>query len=253
MPAVAGLRTALACAVALGRPSPEPARLRAIAELARAAGRAPTDGAWVAEAEVKGLLADGGIAVPAGGEASDLDGCVELADEIGWPVALKLSAPGLTHKSDAGALALGARERGRARRGVPAPCRGRPSPSGATFMVERMEAGGVELFVAARADAVVPALVVGLGGIWAEAFDDVAIVPLPAEPERVEAALRSLRGAAALTGGRGGEPVDLGALAGLAARAGELLIERGLALLELNPVLARADGAIALDAVARRA
>ena len=68
---------------------------------------------------------------------------------------------------------------------------------------------GVELLIAARADAVVPALVVGLGGIWAEALDDVAIVPLPADAERVEAAIRSLRGAAALAGGRGREPVDL--------------------------------------------
>ena len=53
---------------------------------------------------------------------------------------------------------------------------------------------GVQLLVAARADAVVPALVVGLGGIWAEALDDVAIVPLPADAERVEKAVLSLRG-----------------------------------------------------------
>ena len=106
--------------------------------------------------------------------------------------------------------------------------------------------------IAARADAVVPALVVGLGGIWTEAFDDVASSRCPRRPTRVEAALRSLRGAAALTGERGGDGVDLAALAELAARVGELLIERGLSLLELNPVVARPDGAVALDALARR-
>ena len=56
---------------------------------------------------------------------------------------------------------------------------------------------GAELIVAVRRDAVVPALVIGLGGVYAEAFDDVAVVPLPATPERVEAALARLRGAAA--------------------------------------------------------
>ena len=63
--------------------------------------------------------------------------------------------------------------------------------------------------MAARRDAVVPALVVGLGGVWTEIHDDVAVVPLPATPERVEAALRSLRGAGILTGARGGTPLDL--------------------------------------------
>ena len=112
---------------------------------------------------------------------------------------------------------------------------------------------GVEVVVAARADAVVPALVVGLGGIWTEALDDVAVVPLPATPARVEAALRSLRGAPLLTGGRGLEPVALADLAELAARAGEVLLAERLALLELNPVSVSAGGAVALDAVAARA
>ncbi len=54
-----------------------------------------------------------------------------------------------------------------------------------------MAPAGVELLVAARSDAVVPALVVGLGGVWTEALDDVVIVPLPAMPSRVEEALRA--------------------------------------------------------------
>ncbi len=110
---------------------------------------------------------------------------------------------------------------------------------------------GVELLVAARADAVVPALVVGLGGIWAEALDDVAIVPLPADAERVERAIRSLRGAAALAGGRGRQPLDLAAAARLAAAIGALLLESGLDLLELNPVVVHREGCVALDALGR--
>jgi acetate---CoA ligase (ADP-forming) len=118
-------------------------------------------------------------------------------------------------------------------------------------LVEAMAASGVELLVAAKRDAVVPALVVGLGGIWTELLDDVAIVPLPAAPARVEAALRTLRGFGLLSGARGGGAVDLAALAELAARAGELLLAEELTLLELNPVIASAEGAVAIDAVAQ--
>ena len=123
---------------------------------------------------------------------------------------------------------------------------------GAPALVEAMAAPGVELVIAARRDAVVPALVVGLGGVWTELLGDVAVVPLPASPARVEAALRSLRGAGLLTGARGAPPVDLPALAALAARAGDVLLDHGLTLLELNPVIARPDAAVAVDAVARR-
>ena len=118
------------------------------------------------------------------------------------------------------------------------------------MLVERMEAPGVELLVAARRDAVVPALVVGLGGIWTEIHDDVAVVPLPATPERVEEALRSLRGAPLLTGARGGPPLDVAAAARLAAGVGDLLLAEDLALIELNPVLVHERGAVAVDALA---
>ncbi len=99
----------------------------------------------------------------------------------------------------------------------------------------------------------IPALIVGLGGIWAEALDDVAIVPLPADADRVEAAIRSLRGAPALGGGRGQAPVDLRSAAALAADAGRVALDARLDLLELNPVVVRPDGCVVLDAIARRA
>ena len=119
------------------------------------------------------------------------------------------------------------------------------------ILVERMMDPGVELLIAARADAVVPALVIGLGGIWTEVLGDVAVVPLPASAERVALAIRSLRGSALLEGGRGGEAVDVDAAATVAERVGSLLIERRLDLLELNPVAVNRRGCVALDALAR--
>jgi hypothetical protein len=120
------------------------------------------------------------------------------------------------------------------------------------LLVERMAPPGMELIVAARADAVVPALVVGLGGIWTEIADDAAVIPLPASAERVERALLSLRGAALLTGGRGGEAVDVAAAARAASRVGEVLVDEGLDLIELNPLIAGPAGCVAVDALAKR-
>jgi hypothetical protein len=118
-------------------------------------------------------------------------------------------------------------------------------------LVERMAEPGVELLVAARRDAVVPALVIALGGIWTELLDDVAIIPLPATPGRVEEAIRSLRAAPLLTGGRGRAPLDVAAAAQLAAGAGEALLSLDAELIELNPVLVHEHGAVAVDATIR--
>ena len=128
-----------------------------------------------------------------------------------------------------------------------------PQAAGARLLVERMSVQpGVELIVAVRGDAVVPALLIGIGGIWTEVLGDAAVIPLPAGAERIGAAIASLRGAPLLLGARGTEPVDLGAVAEAAARIGEIAIAERLALLEVNPLIATADGCIALDAVARR-
>lgn len=121
-----------------------------------------------------------------------------------------------------------------------------------TVVVEQMAPAGAELIVAARSDAVVPCLVVGAGGVWTELFADAAILPLPADGDRVEAAIRGLRAGTLFTGGRGGAELDVAAAARLASAAGGVLLEPGLELIEPNPVLVHERGAIAVDAVAAR-
>ena len=171
--------------------------------------------------------------------------------ELGGTIALKVSASDLQHKSELGAVALGLDSVGDA-----AAAYGRLSTlaaeCGGSVVAEEMIGPGIELLVAARADAVVPALVIGMGGIWTEVMADVVIVPLPASAARVERALRELRGARVLFGGRGQPPVDVGAISRLAQRTSEVLVEESLALVELNPVLVDEHGAVAVDAVMRR-
>ncbi len=257
VPVVAGLRTALACVQALRLGAADPRRLRAIASAAARAGGSgvpeaalEADG-WLDEIDAKELLRGAGIAVPHGRVVASEDECAAAVHELGGPVVLKLAAPRLRHKSDAGALRLDLRTEEEARAAYRALV-SVPEAAEARVLIERMAPPGVELLVSARADAVVPALVVGLGGIWTEALDDVAIVPLPADADRVEEAILSLRGAAALAGGRGRQPLDVAAAATLAAAIGSLLLESGLDLLELNPVVVHPEGCVALDALGRR-
>ena len=157
VPAVAGLRTALACAAALRRPAAGADRLHAIAAAAAAGPGVP--GAWLAEADAKAMLRAAGVAVPGGRVVADADDAVAVARELGVAVAIKASSSVLQHKSEIGALALGvtgdAAVRSAYRRVAAA------GGQHAEVLVEAMAAPGVELVVAARRDAVVPALVVG--------------------------------------------------------------------------------------------
>lgn len=249
----------------MGLPGGDPSRLREIAsaaESSRSASEGWTPdvttrldegaGGWLGEAETKALLREAGIPVPPGRIVDTVDDCLAVATELGWPLALKLSSPSIQHKSEAGALVLGI---GDAPSLIAALQRllALPAYADADVLIERMAPPGVELLVAARADAVVPALVIGLGGIWTETLGDVAVIPLPASPERVERALLSLRGAALLTGGRGTKPIDIAVISRAASRIGELLIAEGLELVELNPLIAGPQGCVAADAVARSA
>ncbi|MFT3863645.1 MAG: acetate--CoA ligase family protein [Solirubrobacterales bacterium] len=247
----AGLGAAIACAAALRTPLADPGRLREIAAAAESSepGAVESIDAGYGEAEAKRLLAEAGLGVPDGAVALDVAGAVEVALSVGTPVALKLSSPDLLHKTEAGALALDLRTEDEVRDAAER-LLSLPEAAGATLLVERMADDGVELIFAVRRDGVVPALLVGTGGTWAEALDDIALVPLPASPERVERALRGLRSAPLLTGARGGPAIDLAAAASFGSRLGELALAHGLDLLEVNPALVSPSGCVALDAVA---
>jgi acyl-CoA synthetase (NDP forming) len=246
VPAIAGLRTGVACAAALARPPADAARLREIAHTARVSPGG-AGGSWIAEHQAKQLLRDAGVAVVPGRIARDADDAAALLAELGAPVAAKLSDDELRHKTELGALALDLATEAEVR---DAHARLRALGAG-DVLIERHLPPGVELLIAARRDGVVPSLAVGLGGIWTEVHDDAVVIPLPASRERVERALRRIRGAELLIGGRGRPQLDLVAAAELAAATGRLLLEAELELVELNPVVVYEDGAVVVDALAQ--
>jgi acetate---CoA ligase (ADP-forming) len=251
---VAGLRTGVLCADAIRREPGDGARLRAIAAAAAAvAGGGKPGPEWVAEHDSKALLRAGGVAVPDGRVLDGEDDAVAALASLGAPLVLKLSSAAVQHKTELGGVELGLTSEDEVRLAYRRLAALAAEHEG-VVLAERMAPGGAELLVAARADTIVPVLVIGLGGIWTELLDDVAIVPLPADADRIERALRSLRGAGLLTGGRGRPAADIAAAARLIERCGELLLEDGAELIELNPVLVgeAGAGAVAVDASVRR-
>ncbi|HWD77197.1 MAG TPA: acetate--CoA ligase family protein [Solirubrobacteraceae bacterium] len=255
IPAAAGLRTGLRCsAELLSHGRAEPARVREIAAAART-GAGGRDGAaeWLAEHAAKAMLREGRVPVPPGRLVSGPDDAVQAWRELGGPVAVKLNAAAVQHKTELGGVVVGL-DGDEAVRSAYQRIAPLASAHGGSVLVERMGSAGLELIVAAHRNGIVPALMIGLGGVWTELLDDVVIVPLPADARRIERAIGELRGAALLYGARGRPAADVPALAGLAQRVGELLLERDLETVECNPVLvaARGDGATAVDAAVRR-
>jgi acetate---CoA ligase (ADP-forming) len=234
---------------------------RAVATLARlaAAGDAtpegvppvpPPAGAAVADAgyaSARALLAAAGVPFTPAETVAGADAAVAAAARIGFPVVLK--ALGLLHKSDAGGVILGLRDEAALRAAV-ADVAARLDPR--ALSVEQMAplGDGVEVLVGARRDPRFgPVALAGLGGVYAEALDDVAVALAPVGEAQAERMLLSLRGAALLRGARGRPPVDVAAAARALAALSRVAAEHPeIAEVEVNPLLALPDGALGLDA-----
>lgn len=221
-----------------------------LAQPVRIAERGP-----VAEYRAKDHLRALGIAVPKGGLAKNLDEACAVAKDIGYPVVLKAQSAALLHKSDAGGVIVGIADETtlRARWTVLQGNVGRAKPGLALdgVLVEGMARPGLEMIIGARRDPEWgPVLVAGLGGIWTEALKDVVLLsPEVGEDEIIEA-LGSLKGAALLEGMRGAPPSDKRAIAQIAGKLGALMrATPELHDIEINPLVAYPEGALALDAL----
>jgi acetyl-CoA synthetase len=188
----------------------------------------------------------------------DADAAVEAWRTLGGgSIAIKLDAVGLAHKTETGAVSLGLADEASIREGVTALAqaakRARPGADVTVrgLLVEPMAPPGVEIIVGGRRDAVFgPAVLVGLGGIFTEVLDDVAVLLAPVTPDAVRARLETLRGAPLLRGVRGRPGVDVDALGELVAAVARFLADNPDVLeVDLNPVIASREGALAVDAL----
>lgn len=199
----------------------------------------------------KTILAAAGVPVPEGALATTVDDAVMIAAKVGYPVAAKVQTAALQHKTEAGGLVLGIADDSALRTAWTA-LTDRFATSELELdgiLVEAMAPRGVELMVGAkRHSAWGPVVMVGLGGVWVEALGDVRLIPPDLAETEIVDELKKLRSAKLLGGFRGSEAVDLGAVAKVVSTVGRLVTEHpDIVELDINPLLARSDGVMALD------
>jgi acyl-CoA synthetase (NDP forming) len=212
----------------------------------------------VPELEAKRLLGEYGIRAPAERLALDAGEAAAVAAEIGFPVVLKVQSPDIAHRSDVGGVRLGLRSAGEVRAAwdevVAAVRSHRPDARVEGLLVARQVEAVVELIAGVKRDPLFgPVVVAGAGGIFVEVLADVALRLPPLDEAEAAAMLEELRVSPLLHGARGRPVADVAAAAGVLVRLGELALDLGPRLLELdvNPllVLPEGQGALAADAL----
>jgi len=207
--------------------------------------------------ELAPLLDAYGIRCVLGRVARSAEDAVELAERIGFPVALKIASPDITHKTEVGGVVLNlasawaVHEAAALMLGRVAAARPRAVIRG--VRVEAMAPAGKELLLGGVRDAQFgPLIMVGFGGIYVEIFADTAARLAPVAPGEAIEMLEELKMAPLLHGVRGEPPLDRGALATIISRFGQLLVDLPeLTEIEINPLMAGPHGAVAVDARAR--
>jgi acyl-CoA synthetase (NDP forming) len=198
------------------------------------------------EREAKAILGRYGIQAAPERQAKNAEDAVKAARELGYPVVLKADGD-IEHKTEAGAVKLDLRDESALR----AACADmRVAKDG--FLVQSMVKGGVELVVGVKRDPQVgPVLLVGMGGVLVEVLRDTALALAPVGKREARRLLERLRGFKLLQGYRGAPPADLDAACEAIARISEFAADHADAVeeIDVNPLLARADGAVALDAL----
>lgn len=225
--------------------------MRELVRAAREEGRTT-----LTEAESKRLLADAGVSTPTFEVASTSDEAVAAADRLGYPVVVKVSSPAVTHKTEWGdgagvALNLSSPD-AVADAADSIFTAARTASINADVLVEEAAAldARTELIVGGlRNPSFGPVVLVGLGGVVTEVFEDTAHRLAPVSAAEARDAVQELTAAPLLQGYRDRTPADIDTLAKVVQTVGDIVVDNpAIAEIDVNPVLAGPDNAIALDA-----
>jgi acyl-CoA synthetase (NDP forming) len=211
----------------------------------------------LSEHDSKAVMAPYGIAAAPEVLCGTVDEAVAAFGALGGiPVVLKASSAAFGHKSDHGLVITGVRNPDEVRAAHDAILRraaaADPDARVDGVLVCEQVTDGVEAMVGMAVDELVgPAILVGVGGTLVEVYRDVAFRVPPFDRDEARRMIRGLRGAALLDGVRGRGPVDREALVDVVMGLQQLVLDLGdrVAEIDVNPVLVRASGAVALDAL----
>jgi acyl-CoA synthetase (NDP forming) len=201
------------------------------------------------------LLGRYGIAVRDALPAPGPDAAVAAAARLGYPVALKTTAPHLRHRPDLGAVRLDLADEDDLRRAYGELTESLGKPEELLLVVQAMAPRGVDTVVRASIDpAAGSVLSFGLAGAASELLGDVAHRLVPATDRDAAELIRSIRTAPLLFGWRGSAPVDTAALEELLLRVSRLVDDHPEVVgVALEPVVVAPDGLSVLGATVRLA
>jgi acetyl coenzyme A synthetase (ADP forming)-like protein len=224
------------------------AKVRQILDAVKAAGRdsltAP-EGKQVCDAY--------GISVPQEGVVASAAEAQKLASSMGFPVVMKIVSPDILHKTEAGGVIVGVKSAEEAAKGydtiIANAKKYKANASIVGVQIQQMIKGGQEVIVGAVTDGSFGKLVAfGLGGVLVEVLKDVTFRLAPATKEDALSMLDGIQAAEMLKGVRGSDPVNREALSNLIVRVSQLVSDfPEISEMDLNPVFASKDGAIAAD------
>jgi acetyl-CoA synthetase (ADP-forming) len=206
----------------------------------------------LSEAESKALLARHGVPVPAEVVAGSGAEAAEAAVGIGFPVAVKLCGAAITHKTERGLVKLGLRDAAAVEAaGAALLAAARPEDGDVALLVSAMVPGARELIAGfVRDDDFGPCVMLGLGGILAEAVGDVAFRLAPLDAVDADDLIDDLSSQTLLGPVRGEPPVDRSALAGILLGLSAVGVDdERIRSIDLNPLIVSGGVPVAVDAL----
>ncbi len=223
--------------------------VRSILDAARASGRtllSSTDARAICEAYE--------IPVPGDGVAASADEAAALANRFGYPVVLKIASQDIAHKTDAGGVLVGLADEAAVKAGYSTIIANAKAYNADAridgVQVQQMAPAGLEVLIGAVTDGSFGKLVAfGIGGVLVEVLSDVTFRLAPTTNDEAISMLASIRASKLLDGVRGSAAVDKNALASIIEKVSRVVADfPEISELDLNPVLATASGAVAVDA-----
>jgi len=206
------------------------------------------------EIEAKQLLKEAGIAVVETKLATSKEKAVAISEKLGFPVVMKIASVDVVHKSDAGGVKLGLKTKAQVRKAYDEIIQSTQK----AFLQARIEGVSVQAMAKQGAEVIIgmskdaqfgPVLMFGLGGVLVEILKDVSFRIVPLQPRDAGEMIRDIKGFPLLQGYRGSDPIDVANLESMLLKV-STFVENTPAVkeLDLNPIFAYKDGAVAVDA-----
>ena len=218
-------------------------------------GKARSEGrTLLTEVESKEFLKQAGISIIDTKLATSREEAISISKQLGFPIVLKISSPDIVHKNDAGGVKLGLKTPDQVGKAYDEILRaiGQKNPQATVqgISVQRMAQPGIEVIIGMSKDVQFgPVLMFGLGGIWVEILKDVSFRIAPLTRRDAEEMIKEIKGYPLLTGYRGQEPADVLKLEEFLLKVSDFVeLNPEVKELDLNPILAYSDSAIAVDA-----